>query len=76
MNREEILAATATELSQKIRAGETTVKEAAEAVLYVIEEKEETLHCYVTIDKLVEIHTFFNKILYERLDLFGRAVGQ
>ena len=51
MNREEILAATATELSQKIRAGETTVKEAAEAVLYVIEEKEETLHCYVTIDK-------------------------
>lgn len=42
---------TAVELSAKIKAGEVTVKEAVEAVFQRIEEKEEDLHCYVTLDK-------------------------
>lgn len=51
MKKEEIYAYTAVELSEKIRCGEIKVKEAVEAVLEVIREKEETLHCYVTIEE-------------------------
>ncbi len=46
-----ILDYTAAELSAKIKAGEVTATDAAEAVLARIEEKEEQYHCYVTIDK-------------------------
>ncbi len=46
-----ILDYTAAELSAKIKAGEVTATDAAEAVLARIEEKEELYHCYVTIDK-------------------------
>ena len=34
-----------------IRAGRATAPEAMEAVLRRIEEKEDALHCYITIDK-------------------------
>ena len=51
MKKEDILAYTAVELSEKIRCGEIKVKEAVEAVLEVIREKEETLHCYVTMEE-------------------------
>lgn len=56
MKKEDILAYTAVELSEKIRCGEIKVKEAVEAVLEVIREKEGTLHCYVTMEeeKLME----------------------
>ncbi len=46
-----MLELTAVELAAKIKAGEVTAVEATEAVLTQIEEKEETLNCYVTIDK-------------------------
>ncbi len=46
-----ILDYTAAEVSAKIKAGEATATDAAEAVLARIEEKEELYHCYVTIDK-------------------------
>ena len=42
---------TATALSAKIRAGETTAREAVLCVFDRIAEKEELLHCYVTLDK-------------------------
>ena len=51
MRKEEILACTAVELSDQIKAGEIRVEEAVAAVLEAIEEKEELLHCYVTIDR-------------------------
>ena len=51
MRKEEILACSAVELSERIKAGEIKVAEAVAAVLEVIEEKEELLHCYVTIDR-------------------------
>ena len=40
---------TAVALSQAIKAKEVTVREALEAVLSVIDEKEETIHAYVTL---------------------------
>lgn len=46
-----ILELTAVELAAKIKAKEVTVSEALEAVLGQIEAREESLHCYVTIDK-------------------------
>ncbi|MEG2439925.1 MAG: Asp-tRNA(Asn)/Glu-tRNA(Gln) amidotransferase subunit GatA [Acetivibrio sp.] len=46
-----ILNYSATELANKIKKGETTSIEAVKAVLSQIEKKEETLHCYVTVDK-------------------------
>lgn len=46
-----ILDLSAVELAAKIKAKEITVKEAAEAVISQIEKKEESLNCYVTIDK-------------------------
>ena len=42
---------TAAELSVKIRAGEVTAMQAVEAVWENISAKEESLHCYVTLDK-------------------------
>lgn len=51
MNNKEILSCTAVGLSDRIKAGEIKVAEAAAAVLEVIDEKEELLHCYVTIDR-------------------------
>lgn len=46
-----ILDYTAVELSDKIKKGEIKVTEAVEAVFKKIEEKEELLHCYITIEK-------------------------
>lgn len=47
----DILDYTAVELSEKIRQGEIKVAEAVEAVFARIDEKEEELHCYVTLEK-------------------------
>ena len=47
----DILALTAVELAAKIKAKEVTVLEAVDAVIEQIEKKEESLHCYVTVDK-------------------------
>lgn len=46
-----ILDLTASGLSAKIKAGEVTAMQAVEAVFDKIAEKEELLHCYVTLDK-------------------------
>lgn len=46
-----ILDLSAVELAAKIKAKEITVKEAAEAAISQIEKREESLNCYVTIDK-------------------------
>lgn len=65
MKKEEILEYSAVELSEKIRCGEIKVKEAAEAVLEVIREKEETLHCYVTVEEeklLAQAHQIQERI--------------
>ncbi len=42
---------TAVELSKEIKAGNITVKEAVESVFEVIENKEASIHAYVTLDK-------------------------
>lgn len=42
---------TAVELGKKIKAKEVTVKEAVEAAIAQIEKNEDTLNCYVTVDK-------------------------
>jgi aspartyl/glutamyl-tRNA(asn/gln) amidotransferase, A subunit len=42
---------TAVELAAAIKKREVTVKEAVEAVLDNIEKKEDTYHCYVTVDR-------------------------
>ncbi len=42
---------TAVELGKKIKAKEVTVKEAVEAAIVQIEKHEDTLNCYVTVDK-------------------------
>lgn len=46
-----ILSMTAVELASAIKKHEVTVKEAVEAVLDNIEKKEDTYHCYVTVDR-------------------------
>ncbi len=46
-----ILDYTATELAAKIKAKEVSVTDAVEAVLEQIDKKEQTYHCYVTMDK-------------------------
>lgn len=46
-----ILGLSAVELGAKIKAGEVTAVEAAEAVFAQIEKKEADLNCYVTLDK-------------------------
>ena len=46
-----ILSMTAVELAAAIKKREVTVKDAVEAVLDNIEKKEDTYHCYVTIDR-------------------------
>ena len=46
-----ILSMTAVELAAAIKKREVTVKEAVEAVLDNIEHKEDTYHCYVTVDR-------------------------
>lgn len=46
-----ILDYTAVELGAKIKAGELTAAEACEAVLAQIDKKEDSLNCYVTVDK-------------------------
>ena len=46
-----ILSMTAVELAAAIKKHEVTVKETVEAVLDNIEKKEDTYHCYVTIDR-------------------------
>ena len=47
----DILAYSAVELAQAIKAGETTAVEAMKAVLDRIDASEESIHAYVTIDK-------------------------
>lgn len=47
----ELLSLSAVELGAAIKAGEATAVEAMEAVLARIEESEEALHCYITIDR-------------------------
>lgn len=47
----EIGSLTALELSKKIKAKEVTAVEAVEAVFRRIEEREESLNCYITLDK-------------------------
>lgn len=47
----DILDLSAVELAAKIKAGEVTAVEATKAVLAQIEKSEETLNCYVTLDK-------------------------
>lgn len=47
----DILGLSAVELGAKIKAGEVTAVEAAEAVFAQIEKKEADLNCYVTLDK-------------------------
>ena len=46
-----ILSMTAVELAAAIKKHEVTVKEAVEAVLDNIEKREDTYHCYVTVDR-------------------------
>ena len=46
-----ILSMTAVELAAAIKKHEVTVKETVEAVLDNIEKKEDTYHCYVTVDR-------------------------
>ena len=46
-----ILDMTAVELAAAIKAGKTTAVEATEAVLSLMEERDEQLNCYVTVDK-------------------------
>ena len=46
-----ILDLTAAELSERIRRGDIGVQEALEAVLDRIGEREERLHCYLTINR-------------------------
>lgn len=47
----DLLNMTALGLAGKIKAGEVTVTEAAQAVLRRIEETERIYHCYVTVDR-------------------------
>jgi len=47
----ELLSLSAVELGTAIREGRTTAVEAMQAVLARIEEKEDTLHCYLTLDR-------------------------
>ena len=47
----DILDMTAVELAAAIKAGKTTAVEATEAVLSLMEEKDEQLNCYVTVNK-------------------------
>lgn len=47
----ELLDLTAVELGKKIKAGEVTAPEALEAVLKRMDQTEETIHAYVTVDK-------------------------
>ena len=46
-----LMSLTAVELGKKIKAKEVTVKEAVEAAIAQIEKSEDTLNCYVTVDK-------------------------
>ena len=46
-----ILSLTATQLAKKIKDKEVTVKEAVEAVLKQIEEKDGEINAYVTVDR-------------------------
>lgn len=46
-----LLDLTAVELSKEIKAGKVTAVEAMQAVLDKINEREDALNCYVTIDK-------------------------
>lgn len=48
---EAILKKTALQLSQAIRSGEVTVREAVEAVFEQIDKTEEQYHCYVNLDR-------------------------
>lgn len=47
----DILDMTAVELAAAIKAGKTTAVEATEAVLSLMEERDEQLNCYVTVNK-------------------------
>ncbi len=47
----ELLRLSAVQLASLIRTGEVRAKEALDAVFQEIDEKEESLHCYVTIDR-------------------------
>ena len=47
----DLLSLTAVELGTAIQQGQTTAREAMEAVLKQIDKPEEILHCYITIDR-------------------------
>ena len=47
----DVLELTAVQLAEKIKSGDVMVVDATKAVLEQIEKKEETYHCYVTVDK-------------------------
>lgn len=47
----DLLSLTAVELGTAIKRGQATAREAMEAVLAQIDKTEETLHCYITIDR-------------------------
>lgn len=47
----DLLSLTAVELGTAIKQGRTTAREALEAVLEQIDKTEESLHCYITIDR-------------------------
>ena len=47
----DLLSLTAVELGTAIQQGQTTAREAMEAVLKQIDKTEEILHCYITIDR-------------------------
>ena len=47
----EIRALTAVELSEQIKKGNVTVRQAVDAVFEQIERTEESYHCYVTLEK-------------------------
>ena len=72
----DILKLTAVELSTKIKAGELTAVDAVEAVFAQIAEKEDDLHCYVTLDKegaLLQAKAVQEKI--EKGELTGPLAG-
>lgn len=72
----DILKLTAVELSTKIKAGELTAVDAVEAVFAQIAEKEDDLHCYVTLDKegaLLQAKEVQEKI--EKGELTGPLAG-
>ena len=63
----EILSLSATELSAAIKRGEVTVRQALDAVLSRIDERESELHCYITL--------LPREQLYAQAERLQRAIG-